>query len=346
MKPFMSSSSLVLIWLLSYHLAWSQNPSVDRVEFFSDTSVVPAQLVTNLSRMLNKHTGKGIYSAASFITRLPDGTPVNDPIEVQIRGHFRLEKCLMAPLKLKFNYKEGSVLYSLKSLKLVNQCWFNKVYEQNILKEYLIYRIYNLLTDKSFRAKLLNLTLVDSAGKKKPITEYAFLLEDIKDVAKRNQCIQWTKGTVNAESTDRKQTTLVALFQYMIGNTDFSVSVNHNIKLIIPEKESFTRPLEVPYDFDYSGMVNAEYAIPDERLEIESVRQRLYRGFPRSMAELDESLTVFKQQKPKIYALINGFDLLTPKSKKEMTDYLDEFYEVINEPKRIKSIFIEHAMTK
>ena len=344
MKP--SMSSLVLICLLSYHLAWSQNPTVDRVGFFSDPSLVNAQLVTNLSRVLNTHASKVNYFAASFITRFQDGTQVNDPIQVQTRGHFRLENCFMAPLKLKFNYKQGSALYSLKSLKLVSQCRFNKVYEQDILKEYLIYRIYNLLTDKSFRAKLLNLTLVDSPGKKKPITEYAFLLEDIKDVAKRNQCIEWTKGKVNTESTERKQTTLVAIFQYMIGNTDFAVSVNHNIKLIIPEKESFTRPIEVPYDFDYSGMVNAEYAIPDERLEIESVRQRLYRGLPRSMDELDESLTVFKQQKPKIYDLINGFDLLTLKSKKEMTDYLDEFYEVISEPRQVKSIFIDHAMTK
>ena len=343
MKPFMSS--FVLIWLLSCHWAWSQNPSVDRVGFFSDTSIVNAQLVTNLSRVLSNHTRKDISFGASFITRLPDGTQVNDPIQVLIRGHFRLENCFMAPLKLKFNYKKGSVLYSLKSLKLVSQCKFNKVSEQDILKEYLIYRIYNMLTDKSFRAKLLNLTLVDSAGKKKPVTEYAFLMEDIKDVAKRNQCIQWTKGTVTSEATERKQTTLVAIFQYMIGNTDFGISANHNFKLIIPVNESFTRPIEVPYDFDYSGMVNADYAIPDERLEIESVRQRLYRGYPRSMGELDESLAVFKQQKPNIYALINGFDLLTLKSKKEMTDYLDEFYEVIREPKRVKSIFIDNALT-
>ena len=137
--------------------------------------------------------------------------------------------------------------------------------------------------------------------------------------------------------------TLVAIFEYMIGNTDWAVSVDHNTKLIMPEKDSIARPYVVPYDFDYSGLVNTEYAVPDEKLELENVRQRLYRGFPRTLLEVNEALDIFKEKKEKIYALINNFDLLTTSSKKEMIYYLDSFYDSIKKTGDVKSIFIDNA---
>jgi len=195
----------------------------------------------------------------------------------------------------------------------------------------------------SFHVRLLHLNLQDSAGKKKTITEHAFLLEDIKEVAKRNDCKEWGKSRVNTEATNRKQMTLVAIFEYMIGNTDWAVSVDHNTKLIVSDKDSSGRPYVVPYDFDYSGLVNTEYAVPDERLELENVQQRLYRGFPRTLLEVNEALDIFKEKKGQIYALINNFDLLTSGSKKEMIYYLDGFYDSIKKTEDVKSIFIENA---
>src|SRR5258705_315539 len=119
---------------------------------------------------------------------------------------------------------------------------------------------------------LLNVTLVlnikweDTIGKKKTISEYGFLLEDLKDVAVRNNCSEWKRNKLNTEQTDRRQMTMVAIFEYMIGNTDWAVTVDHNTRLILSRDDTSSKPYVVPYDFDYSGLVNTYYSIPDHKL--------------------------------------------------------------------------------
>ncbi len=164
-----------------------------------------------------------------------------------------------------------------------------------------------MITDRSFRVRILNLNYQDSSGKKKTITQHAFLLEDFKQVAKRNNSENWTGKKIATEASDRRQTTIVSVFEYMIGNTDWAIPVSHNIKLLHSKSDSLSRPYAVPYDFDYSGFVNTNYAAPDERLGIANVRERLYRGFPRSMEELNDVLAIFNKQKANIYAAINNF---------------------------------------
>ncbi len=343
MKSFLPAA--LLFCVLTGQGLYAQSSSIDRVAFFNDTSVINATIIAHTGKLLD-HKKKGYIMPAIFATKLPDGTDVNDEVLLEMRGHFRHDYCYVPPLKIIFKYKKPSILYSLKSLKLVSQCKLTKGYEQYLLKEFIVYKMYNLLTDMSFHVRLLNLNFQDSAGKKKTITEHAFLIEDIKEVAKRNNCSEWAKDKIKTESTERRQMTIVALFEYMIGNTDWAVSANHNIKLIVSESEPLTKPYAVPYDFDYSGFVNTEYAVPDEKLEIESVKQRVYRGFPRTMTELNEALDIFRQRKEKMYAVINSFDLLSPGSKKEMIGYLDDFFYTISKPSEVKSIFIENARTE
>jgi hypothetical protein len=326
-------------------ISFGQAPSIDKVRFFTDTSVIHANIITNTGKLFG-HFKKGYVLPAVFSGTLPDGTAINDQILLEVRGHFRHDYCYFPPLKLIFKTNTSSALYPLKSLKLVSQCKGFGDYDQYLLKEFIIYKIYNLITDMSFRVRLLNLNLKDSSGKKKTVNDLAFLIEDIKDVAKRNNCKEWGSQPLNTESTNRRQMTIVAVFEYMIGNTDYGVSVNHNTKLIVNTGDSLSRPSVVPYDFDYSGLVNTEYAVPDEKLEIENVRQRLYRGFPRTMDELNEVLDIFKKEKKSIYATINNFNLLTPASKRQMTSYLDEFYETINNPSDVKFTFIDRARTR
>jgi len=343
MKRFLS----VLFFLVSsFQVAYSQSPSIDRAQFFNDTSVINATIIANTGKLFGHDRKKGFRMPASFITKLADSTSVNDQIFIDVRGNVRRQICYIPPLRLIFNNNKSSTLHSLKSLKLVNQCKLSRDNEQYLLKEFIIYKIYNLLTEMSFRARLLNVNFQDSSGKKKTVTEHAFLLEDIKEMAKRNGCSVWGKGRLNTESTNRKQMTMVAIFEYMIGNTDWAVSVEHNIKLVLSKKDSLARPYAVAYDFDYSGLVNTDYSVPDEKLEIENVRQRVYRGFPRTMPEINEVLDIFKQQKEKIYGLINHFDLLTSYSKRDMIDYLDDFYKTINNPSDVRSVFIDNARTQ
>ena len=113
--------------------------------------------------------------------------------------------------------------------------------------------------------------------KMKPYTQYAFLIEDIKDVGARNNCVEM-KRPAGTEGYHRQQITFVSIFEYMIGNTDCAVPNHHNIRLIVPLTDTFARPYPVPYDFDYCGVVNAPYAIPDENLDITKCKGALLQG--------------------------------------------------------------------
>ena len=323
--------------------AFGQTHVVDKVQFFNDQTAVNATIITDMGKIFNQKMKEGRVFPATFISTLPDSTKVNERVEMEVRGHFRREYCLLPPLKIKFHKDTTSALCTLSSLKLVNPCKSLPSYNQYLLKEYLVYKMYNLITDKSFRVKLLNINWQDSSRKKTSFSQQAFLIEDVKDLAKRNKCSERKNDKINMEETDRKQMTTVAIFEYMIGNTDWSVSVSHNSKLIVPSEGESITPYPVPYDFDYSGLVNTEYAVPDAWLNIDNVQHRVYRGFPRTLDELNEALIVFKQQKENIYALINNFDLLTVNNKKDMISYLDDFYKIINKQNEIKSIFIDNA---
>jgi len=334
----------ILLFLIvsTFEVTYAQK-FVDKVKFFTDTSLLNATLTLNIKRVLTNKSKEGYSFPATFTCRMGDSLNINDHLSVEVRGHFRRGYCYLPPLRLIYNDNPNAAFYKLKTLKLVNSCMTTRTDDQNLLKEFMIYKIYNMITDKSFRVRLLNLHFQDSSGKKKTITQHAFLMEDIKQVAKRNNCENWTNRKFGTEATDRRQTTIVSVFEYMIGNTDWSVPVSHNIKLLHSQSDSLSRPYVVPYDFDESGFVNTTYAAPDERLGIQSVRERLYRGFPRTMEELNVVMDIFNKQKANIYSAINNFSLFTSASKKEMTDYLDEFYKTINDPFEVKYTFITSA---
>lgn len=335
----------LLLAFFSLNNTFAQKP-VDKKAFFKDTAVVNATLSMNFKKIQAEKDKVGAIFPAMFSAKVNDTLNISDPVSLEVRGHFRRGYCYLPPLKMIFKTHPGTAFYSLKSLKLVSSCTNTERDDQNLLKEYMCYKIYNLLTDKSFRVRLLNMQYVDSSGKRKPITRHAFLIEDIKQVAKRNDCEDWSDKKVGNLGVDRRQMTMVYIFEYMISNTDWSVPANHNIRLIHSTADSTSKPFTVPYDFDFSGLVNTDYSAPDERLGIESVRVRVYRGFPRTMAELNDALDVFKKQKDNMYASINHFSLFTPATKKEMINYLDEFYQTINSPTRIREIFIDNARTK
>jgi hypothetical protein len=320
MKLFFSL--LLVCFTLVNQVVFCQAKPIDKVQFFNEESAINVRLETYWAKLIKQKSKIGNVFPARFVAKLPDSSNVNEKVSLVVRGHFRRDYCYIPPLKLIFKKDTSSVLYPLKSIKLVNTCKLNNANEQNLLKEYLVYKIYNLLTDKSIRVRLLNIEYKDSAEKKSDYTGHAFLTEDIKDMAKRNGCIEYTKGKVMTEATNRKQMTMVSIFEYMIGNLDWSVPALHNIKVIQLNTDSSSRPYAVPYDFDYSGLVNTDYAVPDAMFNTESVQER---------------------QKEKIYNLINGFDLLTSNSKKSMTSFLDGFYTMIDKPKEVKSVFIDNA---
>lgn len=332
-----------LLLLANYHTLQAQSSNLTVSRFFEDTGIVQTTIITDIKK-LRSTRNKPVWIPANIVLKENDTTAISQSINLRMRGHMRRSICDIASLEINFKSTLSPRLSGLKKMKLVGGCRNNTFDEELLLKEYLIYKMYNLLTPLSFKARLLRITYIDSRKKVGTYTQYAFVLEDISDVAKRNGYVNKRTGIFRTEQADRIHITFVSLFEYMIGNTDWSVTARHNIRLLVPTNDTFAKPLPVPYDFDYSGIVNAPYAIPNEEFTtIKSVRDRLYRGFPRTMDELRPIIQNYKEKKREILQVISNCYMLRSHEKKDMTKYLEDFYDIIDKESSVKRNFSDNA---
>ncbi len=269
------------------------------------------------------------------------------PVQARTRGIWRLKMCDFPPLRLNFSGEKtkGTIFHNLDKPKLVSYCQDNDSYDQYMLQEFQLYRIYQLLTPVSHKARLLHLTYADSANGKVRARRYGFLIEEPKAIAARlGGKILESKGALPGD-LDPDQDALFGVFQYMIGNTDFSVAALHNVELLFREDGTV---LPIAYDFDFAGAVNARYAAPDEKLNIPNVRFRLFRGYCTSEESFNRVFALFKEKRPEIYALYNDSigKLMDPGKAKETLRYFDEFYETINNPRSAKRSIIQSCIDR
>jgi len=332
----------IILAFIVYQLPSAQPSLINRKLFFSDDKIIEVTLTTDIKKLLTQKK-LSAWQPASITMQLSDTSVISEVINVKPRGIYRKEYCNMASLMLDFKNPAAPRLSPLKKLKLVGGCTNAKANEELLLKEYLVYKIFSFISPMGFRVRLLHINYNDSKQKVRAYSQYAFLIEDIKDLAARNNCKEKRNTVFGLDDADRQQFNLVCLFQYMIGNTDWSVRQYHNIKLMVPKNDTLARPYVVPYDFDYAGLVDAPYAVPNEGLGITSVTERLYRGFARNMDELQANLNILKEKKDKIISFITDFPLLNVKVKRNMIMYLEEFYEIIDDKKSIRSVFITNA---
>jgi len=295
---------------------------------------------------LSKDRGESKQEHAGMLAFVgPAGDSVALDVRLRTRGHFRLQRriCDFPPLKLSFDKQQvkHTVFARQGGLKLVVHCQDRDSYEQNLLQESLLYRVFNLITEKSFRARLARVTYLDRSGKAKPVTRYAFFIEDDDAMARRAGAKVLEQKGLSQLDTDVEQTGLVAMFEYLIGNTDFSYAALHNIVLI---RDSAGTVFAVPYDFDWSGVVSASYAVPDSRLGIKSVRERLYRGYCRTPEQLGPTIARFDDRKDSIYALFRSQEGLDPKHAEQTLRYFDEFYRTINDPRAANREFVRNCV--
>lgn len=267
--------------------------------------------------------------------------------KVKSRGNYRRspKNCNFPPLKLKIPKKvrwDNNIFSGQSRLKLVVPCIKNKEkYEDLIIKEYLAYKIYNLLTEQSYKVRLVKINLVDSA-KNEVISDFiGFFIEETKQMAKRNNGKTLKLNSFHQKNINRDQMTQLAVFQYLIGNTDWSISGLHNIKLLFEDNSNV--PEAVPYDFDWCGLVNAPYAKPAPQIGTSSVRIRVFRGYKRDQEEYNQVIKKFNDLKGEIYNLFENDTYLSERSKISSVKYLDEFYKTINDPKQVKVQFIKGA---
>ena len=304
---------------------------------FQKKEILQIKIEANLKALLKDRGQTPQYHWAKLSYLDNQGNTVAFPIKAKVRGNFRRSatNCSFPPLLLNFPKKEikNTLFEHQDKLKLVTEC----LNEDLVFHEYLAYEIYNILTDFSFRARLTEVTYIDSLGKKDPDKEFGILLENEVDVAKRNAAKNTYMKNVSMEQYDSVQMATLVLFEYLVSNNDWSVVVLHNIKQFTKTGKLF---LGVPYDFDHSGIVEANYALPPPQLEIASVRERLYRGLNYPPSVFQQVFDKFNSAKAQIYALYQGNPLLSASYIKRTLKYLDEFYEDINDPKAIKKHFV------
>ena len=326
-------------------LSWAQEKPPP---LFETDEVLELTLVQNIKALKKDIDEDRSYHPAQLSYMDHNNREVTLNVSVKTRGKTRRDPrlCDSPPLAIKFDPKEtkNTPFKKQKKLKLVTHCRKKgEVYEQYILQEYLVYKLYNILTEKSFRVRLVHMTYVDSRDKYKSIKKYAFFIEDEEEMAKRNNGKPDDTRYQFWVLRQKEDQMLFSVFQFMIGNTDWSIPARHNVKLIrVGEKRSL---YAVPYDFDMSGIVYTHYSAPHQKLrhQIKSVRSRLYRGLCRKQQEFIPVLARFNKKKEEIYALYNHFPLLEDKYKKDTLRYLDGFYKIINKPKLVKRHLVENC---
>ena len=289
--------------------------------------------------VLKDRSDKSPYRPLLLSFRNEDSSEITIPVEVKTRGHFRKQSgnCNYPPLQIKFPEKESqlsSVFKEQSKLKLVMPC----TGDEYTIREWLVYRLYNLITEKSFRARLVRVKLEDEKSKKPSSPFYGILLEEEKQMAKRNKAVS-VERKIRPEQTETDAFLIMAVFQYLIGNTDWSIQYMQNIKFLATDSNAV--PTAVPYDFDHAGLVNAPYAKPAEELLMSSVRQRRYRGYCASDIKIfDPVVAQYNRLKNDIYAVFTGCPLLDAKYINNTVKYLDEFYATINNPESLKKEFL------
>jgi hypothetical protein len=282
-----------------------------------------------------------------------DGNTMQLDVGVRTRGKYRRQSrvCPFPPLRLNFKSSQtkGTLFHKQDKLKLVTHCRNKRIrYNQGVIREYLAYRILNILTDVSYRVRLLHVNYVDSDDQISNFGQYAFLIEHKDRLTRRTELSQVDVERTQVKKLQPGYTNLVSVFHFMIGNSDFSPiagaageSCCHNHALFGREGELY---FSIPYDFDMAGIVDAPYATPNPRFKLRNVRQRLYRGRCKNNEELPASLQTFQDNRDEIFALLNTQAELTPTTRKKLVSYVENFYAVIDNPRKIEKTLVRKCI--
>lgn len=342
---------LLLTLLLPLSAGWTAAHGAEAGEpakpprLFSSEDTLEVTMEAPWGDLERKESYQGTYPAQ---LRYEDsnGKTVAIDMTVARRGVKRQEACSFPPIRLRFEKEavKGTLFRGQNSLKMVTHCKSSERYDQYYILEMLAYRMYNLLTDYSFRVRPLQVTYVDSATGQAETSRFAFLIEDDGDVAKRNGLKKLDLPRISPDRLDAGISSLMSLFQFLIGNTDWAALMGpdpkeccHNVKLIGAEPlgpEDLAIP--VPYDFDSSGLVDARYAAPHQELGIKSVTQRLFRGYCLHNATLESARVTILGQESAIRALVDDEQRLSSDSKKKAGRFLDDFFEIANDSRKFE----------
>jgi len=311
---------------------------------FQSEEIIRIELRADFSAIQEDRAEDPDYHEGELVYFMEDGGAVRLTVKIQPRGNFRLNptNCRFPPLLV--NFKKQKVKNTLfdnqNKLKLVTPCQL----EEDVLEEYLIYKMYNLVTDISHRVRLAMILYYDTGRDKKLFEKYSFFIEDEDHVAERNDGFEKDKFITPFEIKPDNIKKL-GVFQYIIGNKDWYITSRHNIVIIQPN-DTTQAPYAMPYDFDFSSIINADYTkpkgIPDEMLE----KRRIYKGLCYSTEEFNEIFDFYRELRPQFESLFLNMDGISKFSRKQAVRYIGDFYDVTEDNVRFTKEFLESCKTR
>ncbi len=318
---------------------------------FEGDEIIDVRIVAPMTTIVSERPDEEELPATFEYTNSAGEAVIFD-IKIRARGNFRRKKdvCDFPPIRLNFAKSEtkDTLFHKQDKVKLVTHCQSTDRYDQVVLREYTTYRILNVMTDASFRARLLRVTYVDSQGIRNDDTRYGFIIEDKERLAKRLDKSVLDIPSTSVSSLDSEYTNLVSVFQYLVGNTDFSMIQGvenepccHNHVLFGNDGEKIW---SIPYDFDQTGLVNAPHAGPNPRFKLRNVRSRLYRGRCVNNTLLDATFAKYVDKRSEIMAAVNELSVADERSIDSMVRFVDSFYDTLESDKRVAREFVKKCI--
>jgi len=297
---------------------------------------------TDLKQLKSDKTDEA-WQPGIFQVLQGDSAALRLNVQVAARGNMRKKTCDFPPIKIKFYADEttNDSIADINELKLVTSCHKTEQNEDWVRKEFVVYQLYNLLTDESFRVKQANVKLTSPDKKNSPVESFAFFIENEKELAARLGGKPLKPKIVSIKIMDTTAYDRASLFQYMIGNTDWSIRVRHNVKVIYFSDRNKAAP--IPYDFDYCGLVGTNYAAPSPEIPIQTVKERYFMGPCRNTAHYQRVFDSFLSKKQALMEHIEQSAVLNKNTKKQMRTYLDEFFAVMEKPALAKREIIQNC---
>lgn len=344
-----------IVLLLFAAAAVAVAAAADPAPLFSDDTLLEVTIDAPIETLMDVRPDKAELKGAFAFTDT-DGAQKRIELKLRTRGNYRRarEHCDFAPIRLNFRKGEvrGTLFDGQDKLKLVTHCMsFEQEFEGVLVREYLAYQLFRELSDISYGVRLLRVTYVDTQSEKE-LTRLGFLIEDDNDVANRNGLNLVEARFLKHDYHDRAHQNLVHVFEYMIGNTEYSL-VNpepgkdccHNVDIL---SETETPPyFALPFDFDFAGFVNAPYAEPNPKYPIKSVRRRYYKGLCSNNELLPDTLKMFQDRRDEMYRSIDSvrdYGVPAARAARSAEGYLDLFFRTIDDPDKVRERLVERCL--
>jgi hypothetical protein len=316
-----------------------------QTDLFAEDAPLEISLAFDIDSLCRAGADVGCPDTQGTLTYTAAGTDRAVPVWIRARGRWRnvATNCSMPPLSVIFGdgAADGTLFAGQTMLPLTTHCNEHpEGQQQYVLKELLAYHIYNALTEKSMRVRLAHVTYQHTGRRPRSFERYAFFTEHFDSLAARSSSSFWPTENFDVRTGDPAQLATVDLFEFMIGNTDWSIIRGHNVAHLRAPDASV---VVVPYDFDFSGIVNASYATPPPSLRIRRVTQRVYRGFCYPGLDWQALFQRFQAAHSSIDAVIEQLPQLEPRHRAEMRAYIASFYDVIGSEQQRQDDIVEEC---